>query len=441
MAKINIRDRNKGKAGLKPNYEYRFETAKVDGKRKSISKSGFRTKKEALEAGSIALAEYQRCGDIFNPTTISLSDYMDSWLETYCRQNVKQGTLITYKRVIDHHIKPELGKYRLSTISPAVIQAHINKMCKQNYSKSLVQSVLSIIKFAFAYAEYPLELVKQNPALMVRIPKQVKQPKERNIISDEDYNRILKEYPFGSHYHVIIKIAWHCGLRISEICGLLWDDIDFESKTISVNKQLSLRNKNFLIDNDKECVIYFSSPKCNSYRVIKADDVLLATLKKEKERQAENERLLRDEYVKNFVVVRHDDKKNMDFKCIEFKKTGRSRQEEVADFVCRHNDGRCVKPLCTAGMMRVITKRLGINYTFHSFRHTHATKLIDNGVNPKVVQQRLGHKDITTTLRNYVHVTKEMEDEAVKVYTKGIDEKNGGQNVDKSILQLHKNTI
>lgn len=441
MAKINIRDRNKGKAGLKPNYEYRFETAKVDGKRKSISKSGFRTKKEALEAGSVALAEYQRCGDIFNPTTMSLSDYMDSWLETYCRQNVKQGTFITYKRVIDHHIKPELGKYRLSTISPAVIQTHINKMCKQNYSKSLVQSVLSIIKFAFAYAEYPLELVKQNPALMVRIPKQVKQPKERNIISDEDYNRILKEYPFGSYYHVIIKIAWHCGLRISEICGLLWDDIDFESKTISVNKQLSLRNKDFSIDNDKECVIYFSSPKCNSYRIIKADDVLLATLKREKERQTENERLLGDEYVKNVVVVRHDDKKNIDFKCIEFEKTGHRGQEEVVDFVCRYNDGRCVKPLCTAGMMRIITKRLGINCTFHSFRHTHATKLIDNGVNPKVVQQRLGHKDITTTLRNYVHVTKEMEDEAVKVYTKGIDEKNGGQTVDKSILQLRKNTI
>lgn len=83
MAKINVRDRNKNVPNKKPNWEYRFEAAKVDGKRKHISKSGFRTKKEALEAGTKALAEYNNAGLHFEPSEISVSDYLDYYFDQY----------------------------------------------------------------------------------------------------------------------------------------------------------------------------------------------------------------------------------------------------------------------------------------------------------------------------------------------------------------------
>ena len=82
MAKINVRDRNKN-TGRRPNWEYRFEIASVAGKRQNATKSGFRTKKEALEAGAKALAEYYASGEHFTPSTVSLSDYLDFWLENY----------------------------------------------------------------------------------------------------------------------------------------------------------------------------------------------------------------------------------------------------------------------------------------------------------------------------------------------------------------------
>ena len=82
MAKLNIRNRNKDKLDANgkpkpPNWEYRFEGAKIDGKRKHITKAGFRTKKEAEIAGTKALAEYNNAGLSFEPSEVSVSDYLD----------------------------------------------------------------------------------------------------------------------------------------------------------------------------------------------------------------------------------------------------------------------------------------------------------------------------------------------------------------------------
>lgn len=92
MAKINIRDRNKDKPDKKPNWEYRFEAAQIEGKRKHISKAGFRTKKEALEAGTKALAEYNNAGLHFEPSEISVSDYLDYYFDQHVKINLKYNS-------------------------------------------------------------------------------------------------------------------------------------------------------------------------------------------------------------------------------------------------------------------------------------------------------------------------------------------------------------
>ena len=109
MAKINVRDRNKN-TGRRPNWEYRFEIASVAGKRQSATKSGFRTKKEALEAGTKALAEYYASGEHFTPSTVSLSDYLDFWLENYGRNHWKDTTLQGRTYIVERNIKPEIGR-------------------------------------------------------------------------------------------------------------------------------------------------------------------------------------------------------------------------------------------------------------------------------------------------------------------------------------------
>ena len=121
MAEVFARRRGK-------TWEYSFEAAKVDGQRKRIWKSGFRTKADALTAGIKAKSEYNEAGLHFTPSEISFSDYLDYWVDTYCAINLKEVTVVDYKKRIRLHIKPELGMYKLKALTPAVLQigrAHV----------------------------------------------------------------------------------------------------------------------------------------------------------------------------------------------------------------------------------------------------------------------------------------------------------------------------
>lgn len=91
MAEVTTRKRGN-------KWEYRFEAAKIGGKRNQITKSGFKTKKEALEAGVKALAEYNNTGVSFAPSEISYSDYLDFWMEKDCRNNLVLTTVTNYEK-------------------------------------------------------------------------------------------------------------------------------------------------------------------------------------------------------------------------------------------------------------------------------------------------------------------------------------------------------
>ena len=111
MAKLSIRNRNEGKfykdGRKKPaNWEYRFEGAKIEGKRNTISKAGFKTKKEAEIEGTKALAQYNNAGLHFEPSEISVADYLEYWLNNYCKFNVADSTLTAYRNIIKNHIVP-----------------------------------------------------------------------------------------------------------------------------------------------------------------------------------------------------------------------------------------------------------------------------------------------------------------------------------------------
>ena len=129
MADVFARKRGK-------TWEYSFETARIDGQRRRVWKSGFKTKAEAMDAGMKAKTEYNEAGLHFTPSEISFSDYMDFWMETYCEINLKETTVVDYRKRIQLHIKPELGMYKLKALTPAVLQRFINLKAKQNYSRN-----------------------------------------------------------------------------------------------------------------------------------------------------------------------------------------------------------------------------------------------------------------------------------------------------------------
>ena len=98
-------------------FQYQFQIASVDGKRKYKNKSGFSTRNEAFKEGVKAYTEYMNTGHAFAPNEISYSDYLDYWLDNYCKTNLRYRTVQTYATLINKYIKPKIGMYRLSTIT------------------------------------------------------------------------------------------------------------------------------------------------------------------------------------------------------------------------------------------------------------------------------------------------------------------------------------
>lgn len=424
MAKISVRDRNKNNADRKPNWEYRFEAAKSNGKRHHISKSGFRTKREAEAAGIKALAEYNNAGLHFEPSEIGFNDYIDYWYKQYCVTNLKYNTLVTYTNLIEKHLKPHFGRYKLKSLNPSVLQDYANEIVKQGYSSSYVFSILSTLKTALDYAVFPLNYIKDNPIVYIRFPTKKPPKSSRGIISMEDFDRIMEQFPSGTRFHMPLLFGWFCGLRISEALAVTWDDIDFEEKTLNINKQLVKRNtapkgslKETYTKTGRDCAWYFGIPKYGSSRLIKLGDFLLDELKQEFARQQENEEKYGVYYTVQLLKDEQDEKGNSIKRIISKQKEISSDLPRV-NLVCIDKNGLFTTKDNIRYPTRVIQERLKIKFDFHSLRHTHATMLIDSGVSPKAVQQRLGHKNVSTTLQIYVKSTENMQQEAVDAFDK-----------------------
>lgn len=409
MAKVSTRNRNKNqvyKDGRKKpaNWEYRFPIASINGKRQHASQAGFKTQKEAQEAGTKALAEYLNAGSIHKPSDLSVADYLDQWLEQYVYMNLRPNTQSTYKGLVNNHIKPAVGHFRLSSLTPSSLQDFVNEQKKKGFSKQHVDLILSTFKGALNYAIEPLQLIQSNPMIYVKAPKMEKQPRKRIILNMEEWNRIIERFPFENKHHVPMMIGFHTGMRIGEVYGLTWDNVDLEAGTITVMRQQTKVKINENV-NARWC---FGPPKSKaSYRTVKIGETLINVLKKHKLRQKQNKLAYGEYYIKYKSKHIKDDIYDLI----------QSSDGDV-DLVCTADDGAWMSPETFRHCSKTIQKKLNIQFEFHALRHTHATLLAESGVNPKNLQMRLGHEKIETTLQTYIHDTDAMADQTVDIFEK-----------------------
>jgi integrase len=415
MGKVTVRKRG--------NYwSWRFEGATVDGKRQQPTKSGYRTKKEAEIAGNQAYNEYFNSGLVFEPTELSVADYLDYWFDHDVKVNLAYNTQLGYFSIIENHLKPAFGKYKLKALQPAVIQEFADKLKFNGLSKSTIQGILAVLGGAYDYAIEPCNFVKENPADRVRMPKVDRKKRERIILTDEDWERILERFPFGNRFHIMLVIGYHTGLRISEVCALTWDDIDFENDTIDINKQTVKRNFNFDVrktykltgKKEKRSEWYFQKTKsAASEDIIKMGPTLKAALQKEKARQAQQELVYGEFWTEHRLKAEPDEKNNIIYRIIPVQKCVDSNLPKVR-LVCIDEDGAFTSSDSFKYASRVIHYEMGLAFDFHALRHTHGTLLAESGVNPKAIQKRLRHARITTTLDTYIHATEKLQDQAVE---------------------------
>ena len=402
MAEINYRKR-----GSK--WEYRFEAAKVDGKRRHISKGGFNSKKDAAIAGAKAYEEYFTCGNTFEPSEMSVSDYLDKYIELYVEQELAYNTQEYYKQVFKNHIRPNFGHYMLKSLSPKLMQEFANSMKTSGFAASHAKNIFAMWSSALDYAVHPLQYIKQNPCSFVRIPNYDNRKRERIILTKDEFSKIIGRFPEGSRFYIPLMIGYYTGVRISECFGLTWDDIDFENRTISVNKQMSKRKYN----NQNR---WFYSDKLKtrkSKRVIPFGDTLYNALKAEQNRQLRNELY----YGKLYKVTYQSKSSEGLVMLFQYTKELAMPHKRVKP-ICVSENGELTTTDSFKYCCRVVHHNLQLAFDYHCLRHTHATMLIEAGAPIKSVSERLGHARIETTLNTYVHNTEEMATETADIFEK-----------------------
>ena len=297
--------------------------------------------------------------------------------------NVKANTLQTYQSVFNNRIVPSLGDIKVQQITPAILDKWVRGLQKEGLSYSSLALTHSLVHNALDYAVHPSRLITSNSVDYVRVPKNL--PRniiKRHIISLKKFKSLLEKYPFGTAFHIPLLLLYYIGMRLSEVLGLSWSDIDFSAKQIKLRRQLIYLNRRGY---------YFTALKNeSSKRDILISDYLLKTLRRLREQQLANEKRFGDNYV--YVYDAGDGHVVLQAKRFPTR-AGR------VPLICVQANGRLVY---NSVLIRELARE-GVNA--HSFRHTHATQLIESGAQAKGVAARLGHSNVLITQNLYTHNT------------------------------------
>ncbi len=356
-------------------------TDQVTGKKAKTSVTG-RTRKEVKQKAKHAQDEFISNGYTVTKV-VPIKNYQELaelWLESY-QLTVKPQTFIATKRMLYNHLIPVFGALKLNKLSVSYIQGFINDLSTELVHYSVVHSInRRVLQYGVS-----LQLLPFNPARDVMLPKvPKKENKAIKFIAPEDLKALMaymeklanKKFSYFFDY-VLYSVLLATGCRFGEVVALEWSDIDLDNGTISITKNYSRLLK--LIGTLKSKA---------GVRVISIDKKTINLLRLYKNRQRQ---LFIETGARVSAVVFATPTK-------EYQNMA-TRQESLD---------------------RRITE-IGIpRFTFHAFRHTHASLLLNAGISYKELQYRLGHATLAMTMDIYGHLSKDKEKEAVSYYEKAM---------------------
>ncbi len=309
-----------------------------------------------------------------------LRDWYDEWMETYKAPVIRPNTKRHYMQIYEKHILPALGGMYMDDVRPIDVQKLINSLDEAGYQWETQDKVKILLSDLFTVA-MENEYAAKNPAKSVKLTKE--KPDERFVLTAEEQEEFLT-CSAGTFYDNFYNVALNTGLRPGEMFALTEDDLDFDRKTISVTKTLIYQQ----LEGDEKKEFHLGPPKTDSSaRTVPMD------------RTAEKA-LWKQIALKKILARRHP------------------RDGEFADllFVTRNNTPICSQILIDA--IKRITDEINLQrdpteqfpeFSGHTFRHTFATRWIENGGSPKALQKVLGHATLQMTMDLYVHVTDSFE--------------------------------
>lgn len=331
-------------------WQFRISYKDTNGKFKRIEQSGFRTKSEAIEAADEAKRNLNNKSNFSK--NITLYDFFEYWSKVYKEPHVTEATWRTYKRtlnLIDKYLKDKT----VIEITPTSFQETLNIMANKYRQESLdkfyfqIKSAMKIAVHENIISENFADFTKAKSKLSAR-------PIEEKFLHEDEYLKMLsiseEKMKYVSYFACYLIAV--TGLRFSELLGLTWDHVNFESKEIIVDRTWDYSYTNDFANTKNE----------SSKRQIPISSKTIKLLKK---------------YKKEYW---HENKYN-----------------------------RVIYNLSNNGLNKTVKKIAGRKIHPHSLRHSFASYLIYKGVDLLTVSKLLGHENLNVTLKVYAHQLKEME--------------------------------
>lgn len=329
---------------------------------------------------------------------------VDAWFNRWLKDvvgNLAPNTLRNYRERYEHNVQPFIGSMLLRDVKPMDCQMILNAM-ESDYAGSTIRQTYVTMGTFFKSAK-DNGFIDRHPMDGVRYTKPVRAVDDIHFLTVDEQKRFL-EAAKGSHNYAQYALILETGLRTGEMIGLTWDAIDWEKRTLTVNKTLEFRYKQ---DEWRA-----GPPKTeSSYRTIPLTDTAYDIL-----REIYDTREYRNESKRLSTVLTFMD-----------RKTGQKRKLVMRDLVfINWRTGMPAKNSSYDTHLYKLCDEAGIKrFCMHALRHTYATRAIESGMQPKVLQKLLGHASSKTTMDRYVHVTDDSMQKAVAQFANAQEAQKG----------------
>lgn len=354
----------------------------VTGKSIKVNRRGFKTKKEAQQELTRLQVEFDNKGKTLT-SNITFKELYEMWLEQQ-RKSVKPSTIAISIRYANNQILPAFGKLKLNKITVAYCQKIVNEWHDKYKQYAFLRKVTAqIMKYGIS-----MEIMDSNPMRKTILPRKKDEETKINFYSKEELQEFMEIVKANNNYkhYAYFRLLAFTGMRKSEVLATQWKDIDLFNKTISIGKTIAI---------DEHGEVVLQSPKTkSSTRSISLDDTTIKILSNWRIKQ-------REDYFKLGYNTKSE--KQFVFTTIENDLYYPQVVNDWLNWIYKKEDKKRLK----LGTDNEKIKRI----TPHGFRHTHCSLLFESGANINQVQERLGHKDIKTTMNIYAHVTEKSKEE------------------------------
>lgn len=313
--------------------------------------------------------------------SLTFGEWFEIWIQDYKEPSVKMGTIGVYRQNYNAYIKKVFGNRQLRDIRTDQIQRFYNGMAAKNYSHNTLEICRAVLNGAFSQA-VKNEILRKNPVSNTVLPRDNKKGSARVMTMAEQ--TLFLNYATGTKYYALYEIALFTGMRSGELRGLRWEDVDFQKREIHVACTLTYQNGAY----------HLETPKTQtSDRIIPMMENVYELLKQQRKEQLKTRLSMGElwEPLEGFESLVFTNPYGQPINRDRFKK-------EIDKIVKRMNEA-------------------GIPFshiTPHTFRHTFATRSLEEGMPPKVLQVILGHSDLSMTTEIYAHVLPDTKAEEMK---------------------------